>query len=77
MPPMCLPPLLTDADLARTFRTTPAAVRKLRLSAGLPHVELPRIGIRFLAEDIGGWIRGLRRAPPADGGPEAPREDVI
>lgn len=53
---MYLPPLLTDADLARTFRTTPATVRRLTRSDGLPHVELPKVGVRFLAEDVERWV---------------------
>ncbi|MBA3315138.1 MAG: hypothetical protein H0T47_17850 [Planctomycetaceae bacterium] len=59
-------PLLTEADLARALRTTPRAVQRLARLAGLPHVTLPVVGMRFLRGDVEGWIRD-RQEPKTEG----------
>ena len=58
-------PLLTDADLARAFRTTPAKVRILADAEGLPHVAVPRVGRRFLPDEVERWVRDRKTNPQA------------
>lgn len=49
--------LLTPADVARAFRTTPANVRRLARRDGLPHVPLPAVGLRFVPREVERWVR--------------------
>lgn len=56
-------PLLTDADVARAFRTTPQKISRLAKSAGLPHVAVPSVGLRFLPNDVERWIRERQQQP--------------
>lgn len=52
-----LEPLLTDADIARALRTTPRNVKRLARLAGLPHVAIPAVGMRFVGTAVESWIR--------------------
>jgi predicted DNA-binding transcriptional regulator AlpA len=69
--------VLTVADLMREFAYSETSIRELIRDHGLPTVRLLKGGdVRFLADDVRGWLRGLSKLPEASAEDAWPRRPV-